>query len=216
MKPEQRREQILRAATRVFAAKGYHGASVTDIINAAGIARGTFYLYFEGKREIFSELVDVLLARLLNCMKRVDLSAGSPPWVDQIKANVMRISNVLYEEQELTLILYNHAMGLDEDFDKKIREFYDSIHARTEGAFKLGQDMGLVRREVDPRLAAYHLVGSLKEVMYHMARRDIRMSIEKVVGELMSYSTQGMLPGEKLAAKNKSGTEKRRPGKKGA
>lgn len=194
MKPELRREQILRAATSVFAAKGYHQASITDIIEAADIARGTFYLYFEGKREIFSELVDVLTVRLINCMKRVDLSAGSPPWIEQIRANFQRIATILTEERELTLILYNHAMGLDQEFDRKIREFYENITKITEGAFRLGQEMGLVRNDINPGLVARHVVGSVKEVMYHAARGGaIKMSTEQMVDELITYSTRGIL-----------------------
>ncbi len=208
MKPRLRREQILSAATSVFAAKGYQRASVTDIINAAGIARGTFYLYFEGKREIFAELVDVLLVRLTNCMRRVDLAPGNPPWTEQIRANVTRIATILAEERELTMILYNHAMGLDEDFDKKIQEFYQAITARTEAAFRLGQEMGLLRNDLDPRLAAYHLVGSVKEVMYHSARGGLDMPVEGLVKELMSYSTEGIL--EKAPRKKGARSKKRR------
>lgn len=194
MKPELRREQIIKAATSVFAAKGYHRASVTDIIETAGIARGTFYLYFDGKREIFAELVDVLTIRLVGCMKLIELGPGNPPWIGQIRANVIRIATILAEERELTQILYNHAMGLDEDFDRKIRGFYEELTRRTEGAFRLGQQMGLVHKDINPRVAALHLVGSVKEVMYHTTRgEDMDISTEQMVDELISYSTQGIL-----------------------
>lgn len=210
MKPEQRREQILRAAISVFAAKGYHRASVSEIIAAADIARGTFYLYFEGKREIFAELVDVLTVRLQNCMKLVDLTPGAPPWLEQIRMNMIRIVSVLREESELTLILYNHAMGLDEDGDKKIQEFYETITNRTEGAFRLGQQMGLVRKDITPRLAAHHLVGSVKEVMYHVSRESgLEIPAEPLVNELLSYSVRGLL--EKASP---AGNSARKTGKK--
>lgn len=193
MKPELRREQMLRAATKVFAAKGYHRASVSDIIEAAGVARGTFYLYFEGKREIFAELVDVLTVRIVNCMKLVDLSPGAPPWQDQVRTNVIRIATILAEENELTQVLYSHALGLDEDFDKKIREFFDNLTDRVEKAVRLGQQMGLVRSDLSPRLAASHILGSTKEVMYRMARGELKLSVEKMVDELTTYYTQGMM-----------------------
>ncbi|MDP9001704.1 MAG: TetR/AcrR family transcriptional regulator, partial [Myxococcota bacterium] len=62
-KPE-RRQQILNVARDVFARRGYHNAKIEDIVTAAGIARGTFYLYFEDKRSIFEEIVDRTIARL--------------------------------------------------------------------------------------------------------------------------------------------------------
>jgi AcrR family transcriptional regulator len=194
MKPKLRREQILRAAIRVFAAKGYHRASVSDIIAAADIARGTFYLYFEGKREIFAELVDVLTVRLINCMKRVELGPEGPPWREQIRANLVRIATVLLEERELTHILYNHAMGLDEEFDQKIREFYRRLTIQTVSALRLGQPMGLVRPDVSVDLAGRYVVGAVKEVIYFLASSPSpEKSAETVVDELLSYSFQGIL-----------------------
>jgi AcrR family transcriptional regulator len=58
------------AATRVFRDKGYHAASVNDIIDAAQIARGTFYLYFTSKREIFAELTATFLGSFEAAYKR--------------------------------------------------------------------------------------------------------------------------------------------------
>ncbi len=61
-KPATRRgretqEAILRAAEAVIGARGFAAASITDITRAAGIAQGTFYIYFEGKEQVFRELV---------------------------------------------------------------------------------------------------------------------------------------------------------------
>src|SRR5258708_12841697 len=55
---ERRRAQILTRARDVFARKGYHQAKIDDIVAAAGVARGTFYLYFHDKKSIFEELVN--------------------------------------------------------------------------------------------------------------------------------------------------------------
>jgi AcrR family transcriptional regulator len=53
-----RRTQILEAATRVFAEKGYHRATTKDIARAAGMAEGTIYLYFENKAELLMALLE--------------------------------------------------------------------------------------------------------------------------------------------------------------
>src|SRR5690349_24964181 len=58
---DERRAQLVRAAREVFGAKGYHDATVDDITRAAGVAKGTFYLYFDEKREIYYELVRTFL-----------------------------------------------------------------------------------------------------------------------------------------------------------
>ncbi|HHX88257.1 MAG TPA: helix-turn-helix transcriptional regulator, partial [Paracoccus sp.] len=50
-------QSILRAAEAVIGAQGYASASISDITRAAGIAQGTFYIYFDSKEHVFRELV---------------------------------------------------------------------------------------------------------------------------------------------------------------
>ena len=56
-----RRAQLLKAARKVFRAKGYDGASVSEIVREAGVAQGTFYLYFPSKRDAAVSLRDGLM-----------------------------------------------------------------------------------------------------------------------------------------------------------
>ena len=62
------RTRLLEAAETVFADLGYHDASIVKITEAAGVAQGTFYLYFSGKQEIFEELVRDLNRRVRRAM----------------------------------------------------------------------------------------------------------------------------------------------------
>src|SRR3984957_20872964 len=51
------RNRILDAAAGVFAKRGYSGTSTADIVDAAGLSRGTFYLHFKNKAEVLIEVV---------------------------------------------------------------------------------------------------------------------------------------------------------------
>jgi AcrR family transcriptional regulator len=62
------RTRLLEAAEQVFADLGYHEASIVKITEAAGVAQGTFYLYFAGKKQIFDELVRDLNTRVRHAM----------------------------------------------------------------------------------------------------------------------------------------------------
>src|SRR6476619_3320829 len=57
---DARREQILQAAAQVFAAKGFHRATVRDVARAAGVADGTIYNYFENKTALLLGILDRL------------------------------------------------------------------------------------------------------------------------------------------------------------
>ena len=61
-----RQEQILAAARKLFQQKGYDGTTIADIVQVAGVAQGTFYLYFSSKRDAFlalSQQLDETAAR---------------------------------------------------------------------------------------------------------------------------------------------------------
>src|SRR3954468_5067146 len=64
-----KREAILRAATRVFARNGYFSSKVADIARDAGIADGTVYLYFKSKEEILHSIFDRSVEEALGAAK---------------------------------------------------------------------------------------------------------------------------------------------------
>ncbi len=53
----ERREEIMDAAVEIFACKGYYNTKIADIVEAVGIAKGTFYLYFKSKKALFLALI---------------------------------------------------------------------------------------------------------------------------------------------------------------
>ncbi|HWE09510.1 MAG TPA: TetR/AcrR family transcriptional regulator [Solirubrobacteraceae bacterium] len=71
------RARLLEAAEQVFTELGYHEASIVKIVQAAGVAPGTFYLYFSSKRDIFDELVEDLNRRVRHAMTEAASGAGS-------------------------------------------------------------------------------------------------------------------------------------------
>ena len=73
MRTNLRRTQILEAATRVFAEKGYHRATTKDIARAAEMAEGTIYLYFKNKAELLIALMEHLDQETT---QSADLAAG--------------------------------------------------------------------------------------------------------------------------------------------
>lgn len=72
---EQTRAKLLEAAEKVFSECGYAEASIVRITEAAGVAQGTFYLYFSSKLEIFEELVEDLNRRVRHAM--TEAAAGA-------------------------------------------------------------------------------------------------------------------------------------------
>ena len=71
-----RREQLLEVALEVFARAGYHGTSMNDVAEAAGVTKPVLYQHFESKRELYQALLDEVGARMLSAIGTA--TAGAP------------------------------------------------------------------------------------------------------------------------------------------
>jgi AcrR family transcriptional regulator len=192
----ERRAQIVEAAARIFSRTGYHAASVDDIVRAAGVARGTFYLYFPSKRELFSALIDELVADLERGIRRIDVRPGAPSPMEQLERNVLWLLSLPQARPEMLQLLLWEAVGLDEGLDRKLDSFHQRMFALMQGALELGIEMGLVRR-CDTRVAARLLVGSIKELLLSLlVRADLQSAdLQSLARELLGFCARGILSG---------------------
>jgi len=68
--PETRRSELIGAAWKVFRHKGVANSTVSDIVKAAGVAQGTFYLYFDTKTDLIDALVERVADDMLDSIER--------------------------------------------------------------------------------------------------------------------------------------------------
>lgn len=189
----ERKNSILLSAEELFADKGYFSTSIADIINHANIARGTFYLYFQSKKDIFDTLLDEFLLALDKAIFRIDISAGAPNPMAQLKENLMRIATLLYEHNNLTKIVLTYATGIDEDFDQKILSFYSNVYNLLETAISLGIQMEILR-PCNPAIISKCFIGSIKEIALYFINNDLNsFTIEEVVDELIQLNFVGLM-----------------------
>ncbi len=77
---EWRHAEVLDAAGRIFAARGYSATNVEEIAKEAGMAKGTIYLYFKSKEEIFAEVLgrdlQALTDRTIEAMSAAEMFSG--------------------------------------------------------------------------------------------------------------------------------------------
>lgn len=191
-KKEARRDQILEAAMAVFGDMGYHAANVADVIAKAGVARGTFYQYFENKREVLDELLDDLLERLRDAIVDVNLADPEKTVYVQLQENLERVLAILFAERALGRILLAEASGVDAELDRKLAGFYDGLLALIAETLQLGQAAGMVRA-FDTELVAMCILGSVKELVYQHVLRDRPLAdVPHVASEIMAYNLQGL------------------------
>ncbi len=189
---ESRRAAVLVVARRIFSQKGYHDTSINQIIEAAAIARGTFYLYFESKRAIFDELLGDLFKTLQAQVRRIEVGAGAPAPIDQMHATVDRVLKTLLDNREMARILLREAVGLDSDFDRKLADFYGRIEAMLVGALDTGRQLGVVR-PCDPNVVARCILGSIKEVVQwaYVEQDPMKIDLQQVGREMITHTLRG-------------------------
>ena len=193
MEPKERREQILEHAAFLFGKNGYHATSITNIIESAGIARGTFYLYFKNKRAVFEELLDALVIQINSKIKTVEMDPGAPSPREQLVDNIVGVLELLTKNRALLSILLERAVGLDQRSAKKLADFYEKISHTIDGSIQLGQQMGLVR-SCNTKMASLAAIGVLKEVLHDMLRTpEDNQRLREVAGEVLDIFSRGVL-----------------------
>ena len=151
---EQRRCSILQAARAVFARQGYSDTVVEDIAAEAGIGKGTLYLYFPSKEQIYLAAL-LEQARQLDADSRAALAAPGD-WRDKLKAYLQVRTHYFEEHQDFLRIYMTEFRGMCMQGKPLAVEF---IHLAQAGEAQLAQMFAAAAargeiRPVDPELAA--------------------------------------------------------------
>lgn len=189
---DERRAQLVAAAREVFGKKGYHDATVDDITRSAGVAKGTFYLYFDEKREIYYELVRTFLQHVkdigASVAREVHTAADFYARCEQAAGELLR---VFIEHYGLARLAYRESMSLDADLERMLREFYRDLAKVEADNIRLGIELGLFR-PVDPLVCAYAHIGMVERVAFGLLAEKSAPDPKHVVRELLSIAFEGL------------------------
>jgi len=156
-----RRRQILAAAVKVFADRGFHEARVGDIAEEAGIAYGLVYHYFDSKEELLETIFRTTWSEMLARVEEVE-AAGvrAPEAVRQVTALLLRTWR---RDPDLVRVLVREVTR-NQHVQQEIEEITSAMQA-LERIVRRGQETGEFREDLDPRLAAVVFYGALEEVL---------------------------------------------------
>jgi AcrR family transcriptional regulator len=161
-----RREQLLDAALAVFSAEGYSAAKVSDIVGRAGVAQGTFYLYFRSKQEVVLALFERFQEALIEARCAADPAPPTTP--AQFRAAVLEKTRAILRaalaHRPLAALFMKEAMGADPELAGRLRDFHRRMADLSEQALRQAAATGLIR-PVDPRVAALAINGMWERVM---------------------------------------------------
>jgi AcrR family transcriptional regulator len=146
------RRRVLDAAERVFAEHGYHEASIVKVTEAAGVAQGTFYLYFDSKKAVFDELVVDLNRRVRHAMKE-----GSSQGKTRLEAEVLGFDAYFRFTAEHPA-LYRIIRQAEFVSPEMLEYHYERLSAGYVEALRAAVETGEVGA-IDPEVTAWALMG---------------------------------------------------------
>jgi TetR/AcrR family fatty acid metabolism transcriptional regulator len=192
MKSPDKHRKIIRAATKVFAKKGFFNARISDIAKEAKVADGTIYLYFNNKFDILLsvfeqeigkliEHVNLLLEKEKNSQTRLEIFVTNH--LEEMKKNKYLAEVIHIELRQTSKLIREYRKN-------KFNEYLEIIAA----IIRKGQEDGTFRKDIQPDIARQIIFGALDEISicWHTGN-ECPYSIEDVSVQLTSLFQIGLL-----------------------
>lgn len=190
----KRREQIMSVSVKLFAEKGYNNTALDDIIASADIAKGTFYLHFTNKFDLFYQIIDTNLEVIYNYVKVLDIS--SVKTVDETRELYVNVIQTIVQIVEVRLfakILLKDVIGQEQAIVDRVQKFYDKIVDMSTTYIGKAQQIGRVKTNIDARNISLCILGCIKETLYRLVVLDEKIDIAKIVTDYLELYLYGIL-----------------------
>jgi len=150
-------EAIRRAATHVFATKGYHTATVSEIAKEAGVGKGTVYFYFASKEDVLLAILEHHFDQMVTLLERIEHLDTDP--AEAARLVLRDIVRRLKEDPELFKIMEQQPLLYHERVKERFEESFRIMVDRTARLLQSGIDAGVLR-SFDPQIAASVLLNT--------------------------------------------------------
>ncbi len=192
MKSADKHNKIIRAATKVFAKKGFFNARISDIAKEAKVADGTIYLYFNNKFDILISVFEQEIGRLVDQVSDLIAKEDDPHKMLEIfifKHLVeMKKNRNLAEVIQIELRQTNKVIR---DYrDNKFSEYINIIST----IIKQGQKEKIYRQDIQPGLAKRAIFGALDEIsrIWNL-NLETNYSVDEAARQLTDIFIDGIL-----------------------
>lgn len=192
MKSPDKHRKIIRAATKVFAKKGFFNARISDIAKEAKVADGTIYLYFNNKFDILLSVFEQEIGKLIEHVSvLLDKETSSKAKLEIFIANhLQEMKKNRYLAEVIHIELRQTSKLIREYRKNKFNEYLDIIGA----IITEGQEDGTFRKNIQPDIARLVIFGALDEISicWHTGN-ECSHTLEEVGSQMTSLFHSGFL-----------------------
>jgi AcrR family transcriptional regulator len=186
----------LRAATRIFAKHGYRAAAISDIIRAAGVARGTFYLYFQSKQDVLFAVIDDLREQQRTFIAQLADQKNSSLQADpreQARQGFLAWLQFYDKRRDALKILLRETNLIDARLERKREEIRRGVVEYLSNRIRRRQQTGLFQRKISPEIASHCLIGMLDEIALTYLQGSTRPNLQWLAEQCASFELDGLL-----------------------
>jgi len=189
-KKDAKRTAMMQAAVRVFAEKGYHAATIRDIVAAADVAVGTFYFYFPDKETLFVYLYEETADFLLQTVQQAVVGRATLP--KQIAAGIQAYVNIATFEPAVVSLLLVGGVGALPALVKRRADFRENLVNIWQQPLDLALDKGQILPQ-NTRRSAEALAGAIDEVILNLIDQpDAKQQTSAAVADLTQFSLRAI------------------------
>ncbi|MBC2716345.1 MAG: MerR family transcriptional regulator [Desulfobacteraceae bacterium] len=190
---KKKRQEIIKHAIQIFSHKGYHQTKISDITGSMKISTGTFYLYFNNKRDLFIEVIDDVFHNIVG--EAAVAIKGEEDFLKKLKIRGRVFLKNYTKYSEILNQLRAEMAGEDNWPVKKIKKIYHHLTRPVIKEIQDAVDAGIIRK-IDPDLAAYDLTGQL-EMMSLRLSLDDKYNIEDAINFIVDLSLDHLFINDK-------------------
>lgn len=180
---------LLAAARTVFARDGYHRAAVRDIAQEAGVAIGTFYLYFSSKEACLHGLLDACYRQIMTAV--VAARAERQGVLKKLAASLEAAVQVFAAERDLARLVFLQAAGAGPAFEARLDQLHSDFAALLEADLAEAAASGLIPSQ-DGHVSALAVIGALHEVILSWLQRGRPERLEEAAPALLAFVLRGV------------------------
>jgi AcrR family transcriptional regulator len=191
---EARRGEILAAAKKVFARKGYHGTTIAEIAKTARLSYGSIYWYFDSKDALFHELMETegqSLRRHVTEALTTTPTAGAPD--APFRAAVRATFEFFESDRALVKLLFRDSYALGDRFEKHLFGIYEGFIGDIEEIVADASRRGIIA-DYPPRMVAFSVAALVGQIAHRRVVTDDGLSAAVVADFVVSLLLNGLLP----------------------
>ena len=184
--------RIIKAATKIFAKKGFFQAKVSDIAKEAQVADGTIYLYFENKDDILISLFEEQMNRVLEDMKRqISTEDDAIKKIEKFAYNHLKLMELNKNMAEIIQVELRQSTKFMKEYkNEKFHQYLNLIGDIIEE----GQQKGIFKEDIIPGIAKRAFFGALDEMSrFWVLSRRKKYDIETAAKQISDYFLTGLI-----------------------